>query len=59
MRDVSFELRAGELVALLGPNGAGKSTLVDALGGALAPAQGQIVRHGRVAAALRARTWPA
>ncbi len=51
---MSFELRAGELVALLGPNGAGKSTLVDALGGALAPTQGEIVRHGRVAAALQA-----
>ena len=51
---VSCELRSGELVALLGPNGAGKSTLLDALGGALAPAEGEIVRHGRVATALQA-----
>jgi ABC-type sulfate/molybdate transport systems ATPase subunit len=43
----------GEIVALLGPNGAGKSTLLDALAGALAPAQGQIERHGRVAIALQ------
>ena len=54
VRDVSVELRVGELVALLGPNGAGKSTLLDALGGVLAPAQGQIERHGRVAIALQA-----
>ncbi len=54
VHNVSFELRCGELVALLGPNGAGKSTLLDALGGALAPAQGEIVRHGRVATALQA-----
>ena len=54
VHDVSFELRAGELVALLGPNGAGKSTLLDALGGALAPAEGEILRHGRVATALQA-----
>jgi ABC-type sulfate/molybdate transport systems ATPase subunit len=51
---VSVELRTGELVALLGPNGAGKSTLLDALGGVLAPAQGRIERHGRVAIALQA-----
>ena len=53
VRDVSLELRAGELVALLGPNGAGKSTLLDALGGALPPAQGRIDRNGRVAIALQ------
>ena len=53
VRDVSIELRSGELVALLGPNGAGKSTLLDALGGVLAPAQGQIERHGRAAIALQ------
>ena len=35
LRDVSIELRGGELVALLGPNGAGKSTLMDALAGSL------------------------
>jgi ABC-type sulfate/molybdate transport systems ATPase subunit len=54
VHDVSVELRPGELVALLGPNGAGKSTLLDALAGALAPAKGQIERHGRVAVALQA-----
>ena len=53
VRDVSLELRVGELVALLGPNGAGKSTLLDALGGVLAPARGQIDRRGRVAIALQ------
>jgi len=54
VRDVSAELHVGELVALLGPNGAGKSTLLDALGGVLAPAQGRVERHGRVAIALQA-----
>jgi ABC-type sulfate/molybdate transport systems ATPase subunit len=53
VRDVSVELRAGEIVALLGPNGAGKSTLLDALAGALPVMQGRIERHGRVAIALQ------
>ena len=53
VRDVTMELRAGEIVALLGPNGAGKSTLLDALAGALPVAEGRIERHGRVGIALQ------
>ncbi|HEY6311349.1 MAG TPA: ATP-binding cassette domain-containing protein [Streptosporangiaceae bacterium] len=33
LRDVTLEVREGELVGLIGPNGAGKSTLVDAVSG--------------------------
>ncbi|HTU97067.1 MAG TPA: ABC transporter ATP-binding protein [Solirubrobacteraceae bacterium] len=53
VRGATLELRAGEIVALLGPNGAGKSTLLDALSGTLAPAAGELERHGRVAIALQ------
>jgi simple sugar transport system ATP-binding protein len=47
LRDVSFQVRRGEVVALVGDNGAGKSTLVNILSGALAPTTGQIVLDGR------------
>ncbi len=40
VRDVSFSVRQGEVVAFLGPNGAGKSTTMKLLTGYLAPSTG-------------------
>jgi ABC-type Mn2+/Zn2+ transport system ATPase subunit len=42
VRDVSFELGAGERVALLGPNGGGKTTILRGLLGQLAPLAGAL-----------------
>ena len=42
VRDVSFELRQGEVLGLLGPNGAGKTTTLQMLAGCLAPSTGGI-----------------
>jgi len=42
VRSVSFELRAGEILALIGPNGAGKSTCFDMLNGQNIPDSGRI-----------------
>lgn len=41
VRDVSFRIRRGEVVAFLGPNGAGKSTTMKLLTGYLAPTSGE------------------
>ena len=49
--DVSFSLRAGQVVALLGPNGAGKSTLLKTLAGLL-PFSGKLRLDGREASQL-------
>jgi ABC-type branched-subunit amino acid transport system ATPase component len=41
VRDVSFGVQAGELLALIGPNGAGKSTTFNLVNGQLAPDSGR------------------
>src|SRR6187401_1553094 len=46
LRDVSFELEAGEVHALVGENGAGKSTLIKVITGAHAPDSGSLSIDG-------------
>src|SRR5690606_31882204 len=45
--DISFDLKAGELLALIGPNGAGKSTTFNMVGGQLPASAGSILFDGR------------
>jgi branched-chain amino acid transport system ATP-binding protein len=56
VRGVSFELKAGEILALIGPNGAGKSTCFDMLNGQTMPGAGKISLLGRDTSRERPRT---
>jgi branched-chain amino acid transport system ATP-binding protein len=54
LRNVTLELRRGEVVGLIGPNGAGKSTLVNVLSGFDRPTEGAVELEGR-----DVTRWPA
>lgn len=47
VRDVSFDVRQGEIFALLGPSGCGKTTLLRMLAGFIEPDEGRILVEGR------------
>jgi len=47
LRDVSFEVRAGEFLVVVGPSGCGKTTLLDLLGGLTLPDAGSILLDGK------------
>ena len=50
VRDISFEVAAGRVLALCGENGAGKSTLMKMLSGATRPDSGEILLDGKAVA---------
>jgi lipopolysaccharide transport system ATP-binding protein len=52
LRDVSFDIEAGEMVGIIGANGAGKSTLLKLISRIIEPSTGQITVDGRVSALL-------
>jgi ribose transport system ATP-binding protein len=47
LKDVSLEVKKGEILALVGENGAGKSTLIKTCSGAVIPTSGKILVNGR------------
>jgi lipopolysaccharide transport system ATP-binding protein len=52
LREVSFQVEAGETLGVVGPNGCGKSTLLQIVCGILQPTSGRVVTRGRIAALL-------
>jgi homopolymeric O-antigen transport system ATP-binding protein len=56
LRDVSFEVRQGEVLAIIGRNGAGKSTLLKVLSRITEPSCGRAILRGRVASLLEVGT---
>ncbi|HHS96991.1 MAG TPA: ABC transporter ATP-binding protein [Chloroflexi bacterium] len=47
LRDVSFHVNEGEVVAIIGPNGAGKTTLLKTISGLIRPTAGKILFEGQ------------
>lgn len=52
VRDVSFDVRNGEVFGIIGRNGAGKSTMLKVMARVLQPTQGRVVMRGRLAPLL-------
>jgi lipopolysaccharide transport system ATP-binding protein len=52
LKDIAFDVKAGESVGVIGQNGAGKSTLLKILTGTTQPTEGSLRVEGRIAAIL-------
>lgn len=56
LKDVNFDVAAGEIVGIIGANGAGKSTLLKILSRITDPTEGTVILRGRMASLLEVGT---
>jgi len=56
LKDVTFEVKQGEIVGIIGRNGAGKSTLLKILSRITEPTEGKVILRGRVGSLLEVGT---
>ncbi|MGY5354060.1 ABC transporter ATP-binding protein [Wenyingzhuangia sp. IMCC45467] len=56
LKDISFEVKSGEVLGIIGKNGAGKSTLLKILSKVTGPSTGSIKSRGRIASLLEVGT---
>jgi branched-chain amino acid transport system ATP-binding protein len=53
IKDISFDIREGEVRAIIGPNGAGKSSMLNVISGFYVPQDGQVLYKGELRPPMR------
>lgn len=53
IKDISFDIREGEIRAIIGPNGAGKSSMLNVINGFYHPQEGEVLDHGEIRRAMK------
>jgi branched-chain amino acid transport system ATP-binding protein len=53
IKDISFDIREGEIRAIIGPNGAGKSSMLNVISGFYVPSEGEVLFEGAIRPKMR------